>query len=227
MSCTPMHVAAPPSMSDHIPPCMSRCHPPCMIHVLPAVHGCRLSNPSPSYDSQLAAGLSDWLVQHAPGSGKDAVCVKTLSHAASWMAASGASQKLATMALISSHLLQLQQKPSAAPAPTSPSPSASPPTATRGFQPGKSSPLRPASPSSEVVTSEALAAAPLDHRSLCRFAWAFSVAGVTQDAPWEELSRSAVSAIEALLQVWGSIGTDCSGGGHLSLQNQLHHHQTA
>ena len=202
-SCTTMHVTASPSVPDPY----YAMRDPCT-----AVHGCRLSDSSPSYDSQLAAGLSDWLVQHAPGSGKDAVCVKTLSHAASWLAASsGIGQKSAAMTLISSHLLQLQQKPMAAPAPTPASspPSASPPTAKRGLQPGKSSPLRPSpeSPSSEVIISEALAAAPLDHRSLCRFAWAFSVAGVTHEAPWELLSRSAVSAIEALLQVRGSIGT--------------------
>ena len=41
----------------------------------------------------------------------------------------------------------------------------------------------------------------MDHRSICRLAWAFSVSNVTNKAAWDLLLRSASSSIDALTTV--------------------------
>ena len=41
----------------------------------------------------------------------------------------------------------------------------------------------------------------MDHRSICRLAWAFSVSNVTNKAAWDLLLRSASSSIDALTAV--------------------------
>ena len=122
---------------------------------------------------------------------------RTLSHAAWWLASSGLCEHPAMGAVIEK-LLNLQDRSFS---------SGSLPAAAA--QQSSSSSRVPSSKLPSAASPKTLATAVsrydkagLDHRSLCRLAWALSVASASDFGPaWDLILRSATASIENLVQV--------------------------